>query len=466
MFNKVIILFVVLIIHTGYCSEYPAGLLGIWHLRDQVIEVKKNKLIFYDMTQKSLIKVDIKESSDNPSFVLQSDSTALLIWQGFQDRFMFKKINNNFPVKKYSLYSLLKNKNPEINFEIFWQTFKENYGFFEKRHVNWDVSYALYRPQVNRRTSQEKLSQILADMVEPLHDPHVAIQADGRDYYYPLAADHILIDSSLNDFHKIFDLYENNAMKEGNAGYLLGQSRMKRYVPVIQQNYLSINDVVRKTCNDMIQYAKINDSIAYILVLGACYYSTKSDEVSDNIVALKQGLDMMAEYFSGIKAFIIDVRFHEGGYDQLSLDFAERFFTHKAIPLTKQTYFNGSYSELMKYEINPENKKVFHPEKICVLTSNLTVSGGEILYHVLRATGKVVTVGEKCAGAYSNALSKALPNGWTFTISHEIRYDYEGMSYEVIPKIPDYELPIDTKDFDAGKDRILEKSIEILQMQP
>lgn len=44
-------------------------------------------------------------------------------------------------------------RDPELNFEIFWHTFAENYPGFGKRGVDWQQLYQQYRSQVNPQTT-------------------------------------------------------------------------------------------------------------------------------------------------------------------------------------------------------------------------------------------------------------------------------------------------------------------------
>ncbi|MGH8275121.1 MAG: S41 family peptidase, partial [Steroidobacteraceae bacterium] len=58
---------------------------------------------------------------------------------------------------------------PENNFDIFWQTYRENYPFFALHGVDWDRTRAEYRPKITSATTPEQLAAILQSMIEPLH---------------------------------------------------------------------------------------------------------------------------------------------------------------------------------------------------------------------------------------------------------------------------------------------------------
>ena len=86
------------------------------------------------------------------------------------------------------LSSCTENRKPahsiqELNFEVFWQTFEDNYAFFELRNVDWHETYRKYRNQVNAGTTDDELFRILTDMVRPFEDGHIHIEAHEDNYF-------------------------------------------------------------------------------------------------------------------------------------------------------------------------------------------------------------------------------------------------------------------------------------------
>src|SRR5437763_1196391 len=66
---------------------------------------------------------------------------------------------------------------PLMNYEVFRQTFAEQYAFFALRKMDWRAVDKKVRPQVTPDTKPEELFTILSSMVEPLHDKHIYINA-------------------------------------------------------------------------------------------------------------------------------------------------------------------------------------------------------------------------------------------------------------------------------------------------
>jgi hypothetical protein len=66
---------------------------------------------------------------------------------------------------------------PLTNYQVFWETFSENYPFFALRQMNWLAVDKKFRPKVTPKTTPEELFHILSDMIEPLHDAHTNVRA-------------------------------------------------------------------------------------------------------------------------------------------------------------------------------------------------------------------------------------------------------------------------------------------------
>jgi hypothetical protein len=71
---------------------------------------------------------------------------------------------------------------PESNYEVFWQTFSEQYPFFALRKIDWTAVDKEFRPRVTGSTSPSELFQILRQMIEPFSDAHTGIVRKCRLY--------------------------------------------------------------------------------------------------------------------------------------------------------------------------------------------------------------------------------------------------------------------------------------------
>ena len=71
--------------------------------------------------------------------------------------------------------------------------------------------------------------------------------------------------------------------------------------------------------------------------------------------------------------------------------------------------------------------------------------------------------GEATRGAFSDVLSRQLPNGWEFTLSSEFYYDHEGEIWEGKGVPPEIEIPVfDQKDPHKGFLEAMTRLVELI----
>jgi C-terminal processing protease CtpA/Prc len=129
----------------------------------------------------------------------------------------------------------------------------------------------------------------------------------------------------------------------------------------------------------------------------------------------------------------------------------------------KQFKTSTGYSELQKIVVAP-SKIDNYTGSIVVLTSQKTPSAAEVFLLGLQARGNVTFIGERSYGAFSDALTKALPNGWGITLSNERYLNYHGENYENIGLPLDHEFVfLNVKNIESGKDVQLTEAIKALR---
>jgi hypothetical protein len=148
-----------------------------------LIELDTSGLRMYQLTAISCIAARTGEKVES----LSSESTTVFI-SGHETLRIIKTSNPNI----LRLHSdgtasdiLLQRtpKPPEIcgrstantsqeNYQIFWQTFAEQYAFFPLHKVDWRATDRKFRPIVTTTTGPSQLFQIFRQMIEPLQDAH------------------------------------------------------------------------------------------------------------------------------------------------------------------------------------------------------------------------------------------------------------------------------------------------------
>ena len=77
----------------------------------------------------------------------------------------------------YSCIRAQKLSEPEANFEHLWKAYDKGYAIFGPKQINWDAIYNVYRPQVTSETNDDKLFEIMSNMIGHLNDNHVSLRS-------------------------------------------------------------------------------------------------------------------------------------------------------------------------------------------------------------------------------------------------------------------------------------------------
>jgi CubicO group peptidase (beta-lactamase class C family) len=141
------------------------------------------------------------------------------------------------------------------------------------------------------------------------------------------------------------------------------------------------------------------------------------------------------------EALIIDLRFNNGGYDNVSLKIAS-YFSNVAQTIGSKKIHNQNF-ESDDYQLNLAKSPINAYEKpVYVITGGSTSSSGEVLAMALKALPQVTLIGEATNGSVSDSLGHSFPNGWQLSLSHQVYTDSEGIKVEGIGVTPDVEMPV------------------------
>jgi hypothetical protein len=322
---------------------------------------------------------------------------------------------------------------PQGNYAIFWQTFAENYPFFNLRHVDWQSVDREFRPRVTSATKPDQLFGILQQMIEPLHDAHTGIEAE--------------------DVKKDFDGWREDPNHLENEGW-------KKAQEIIDTRY--IRGALRSFCNGQIQFGALDHSIGYLRII-AFYGYVDHYTYELALRALRSALDEIFRKASKLNGLVIDVRLNKGGDDPLGLEIASR--------LTKGRYL--AYSKVARNNLEgtlhftaPQGSWVLpstHPGfrgNVVLLTGPDTVSAGETFAMALLGREPHVTrIGQNTQGVFSDVLNRKLPNGWRFGLPNEVYLTSDGNAFDGTGIPPDIRLSFfSAADLSKGRDEALEEA--------
>lgn len=306
------------------------------------------------------------------------------------------------------------NWRPTRLFEHFAASYQEQYAFFKVHHVDWENRVRTARPLVTNETSPRMLFAIFSDMLDGLGDGHVGLGATFRGE--PV----------------LFRTGRGTTIDRLNV-----QAEKSRQSPVdVKNHWLAAyqrgvrEDVLQRRGQDAsggkVVWGPIGTDIGYINISSVENFTSGS--LADNIQFINTLMDRILSEFTAVKAVILDVTNNSGGYDRLAREIAGHFTAVRTLAYSKQAYGAQGVSPDLFYAEPSAGRRFTGPTYL--VTSDVTVSGGEILTMTMRVLPNVTQVGTATRGALSDRLMKVLPDGVDFSISNEIYLDPRGVLFE------------------------------------
>lgn len=312
---------------------------------------------------------------------------------------------------------------PSAIFETFAAIFARHYAHFERRGVDWVEAVDSTRPLIRDDMSEAELFDLLAGMIEPLGDSHTkliaTIEGDRRRVQYGLGTTLPRIDETL-----------------GETPWLIG---------LIQQLFQEVLDEgAQHIANDRVITGTIDNRVGYMQFFTMGGFTSEHtagtpEWAEAELSALEMLLDDQLTAFAGMEAVILDLSNNRGGYDAICRDIAARFSDETTIGYQVDVALEGVTRPATTQLIHPHDGPRF-TGPVYVLTSDVTVSCGEITTLMLRQHPHVVQVGARTRGAFSTPLAKPLPNGWYLELSNEVYRSHGGEAFEARGLTPDIEI--------------------------
>jgi len=295
-------------------------------------------------------------------------------------------------------------------FEVFASVFERHYPFFERRGVNWAGNVARARDRLRPGMPDDELWQVLADLVTPLGDSHTKLigAVDG----------------------------ERRRVQTG-LGHTLPRIRSAGGEPawlqaLVAQTREQLEGGGHHVGNERIVWGSLGGRVGYLQIFTMGGFvddqAPGSPEwAAAELQAVHQVLDEALGRLAGHEALILDLSNNRGGYDAVTRAIVSHFIE---VPREVYTVRNAwEATPAVTYRVEPWPGKRF-TGPVYVLTSDVTVSGGEITTMMLRQLPQVVHVGGTTRGAFSTPLAKPLPNGWYLELANEIFADMRGEVFE------------------------------------
>jgi carboxyl-terminal processing protease len=429
---------------------------GVWQQQGygNVMEIAENSYSLYQNSQVTCIRIGSwsLDSLDNSLRSKQKNTDFSHITFEYLNNYTYQRFD-----KLTELPDLCKNggnqvsNDPELNFEVLWNTINEQYAFFGLKQVSWDEVYGFYRDRINAITSQEELFTLFKEMLFNLEDGHVSVSNSNEEFKAGLPS--MLL-------QRIYDDFSNQSQYTSLEDYI---NQQLNDINGILVSYL--DGQVVQGANDQLAWGKLSGSVGYLMVKQMTNFTTQENEnVSDldNLEALKPVIKQAMSDLLNTDAMVIDLRLNGGGQAISALEIASYFIQQSTPVFTVSARFENDFTEQQVIKLEPATSSVYSGPLI-ILTSGITASASEIFIVSMLERGQVILVGETTEGIFSSELQKQLPNGWNFTLSNEIYQSIQGENFEAIGILPDVQQTIfPLTDRITGIDTGLDTAIELL----
>lgn len=424
--HQCFLLFVSLAIFSNYGQESKTDdqLYGVWNSIGYGMQL--------EIAKKTTILRDIYASGCNvntklPTAYLEEFYTitkltkdSLQIKEGFT-RYDFVRSKTSEGCKK-------SKDNPLSNFDALWETFNENYVFFELREVNWNTLRDKYRKRLSKKSTDLELYNVLDEMISELNDGHVSLDM-------PDALEEKLDDNDEEDLdnlrEKVISTINNKYIPKHKT-YNNGKINWGLITDEI--SYVQFNDFFTLANYDIASDLSSKDFTNQ--------YWKKAEEsesyTKDVLASFKKQMKLIYNDIKNTKTCIIDVRFNGGGFDQIGLEILSYFTNEKTIAFSKKARFGKGFTKPQTIYTEPNGMN--YKGNLYILTSPETASAAETFVIASQNIENVYRVGSNTEGVLSDVLSKELPNGWEYGLSNEIYENADGKCYEKMGIPSDYLL--------------------------
>lgn len=433
---------------------------GVWRSEGSalVFEIRGTELRSFEITETTCVpalsakRLATAASGDAVSFRSRQGGTLFSVVPGGDHQHAQMKRRGALTVVMLTKISALPKvcsppttNSPLGNFDVFAETFLENYISFDLRHVDWRRVTAEHRADVNAQTTPAQLFEILASMIKPLRDIHTGIEAPQikRAFDAPLrpGSDRVV---------------HGNIERFAKAG-------RRQLAGVTDRAYLS--NRLSSFCRGQWQYGRVREGVCYLRILGFGDYSRRNGREHD-VDALNRALDrILAD--PALRGLVIDLRLSFGGDDRLGLAIAARLtarpYLAYAIQARADAASDHRFTDAQQVFVQPGRRPVF-TGPVVALTGPITMSAAETFLQALIGRQPYITrIGENTQGVFCDSLERRLPNGWIFELPNAVYRTSEGRAFDVFGLPPDVPVPVFAdNDVASGRDPAMATALHLL----
>jgi len=302
-------------------------------------------------------------------------------------------------------------------FDIVWNDFDKTYPYFIHKGINWDSVYTVYSSRINDSTSDQELFQIIGEMTLVLKDIHVYLK------------------SSLGTIHY---------SKKGNYPENPPDSALNYLDEIIMNNSKGLLGVV------------VNSNYSYLRIKTFVGDDSDFSSILSSLGSIKDK-----------DGLIIDIRANGGGNELNGRAIAGRFVSTDTPYRYARMRDGSSWNSFTPWyeSILPSVGYLNFHKPVILLTNRRVYSSSELFVLMMKSYPELIIVGDTTGAASANPALRVLPNGWQYRIS---TWQAASLDYTLIEDIgipPDHYVLMTENSISERKDLIMEKAIELLDMQ-
>tara|TARA_R110002051_G_scaffold255120_2_gene314188 strand:+ start:18329 stop:19756 length:1428 start_codon:yes stop_codon:yes gene_type:complete len=451
-----LLLFLILLICCKPKEEENNSIKGFWESigYGEILKIDANSYEYFDKTDFSCLPVKEGNIAEVKNSMLVSNDT-LIIKRGFS-KYSYARIKE---LPDFCNQNSKDKNDISYNFEVFANTYKNHYAYFDLNKINWDSLYINSKNKINSKSTEVDLYLVMEDMIEKLKDNHGSIEP--TDEVYELAENQIQSEiaeeeteelKEYGDF-EIAGIVADFYLKEDltKDTWLMKWGKMENNVGYIQIKAmflyadLNLNDSLVQENGFVSTYMDAFDSLNY------------EQQILKEVAGISKLMDMIMQDLKDTRHIIIDVRFNGGGQDVVAIEILRRFNSDRKQIAIKKARHNNGYTKKTPIYLEPAKQPYTKP--IYLLTSQQSASATDMMALSSMELNSLKRIGSHTNGAISDALEKTLPNGWYFSVSNEVYTDNNDKCYENIGVPVNYELnyPNDRQTFFRSIANDLEK---------
>ncbi|MGD6742020.1 S41 family peptidase [Streptomyces sp. BH106] len=422
---------------------------GVWRMDGYgtVLSIRDGRFQEYQTTAVSCLKGDSAQRTGPTAYTLPDGTVLTVRTHGDRDH---ASLRTDGSVGDRNLRRIPKlpdtctrpaPKGPRAAFDVFWQSFEENYPFFAAKGIDWHAVRDRYRPRVHAGTTRDELYAVFSEMVGPLHDAHVAVQDGDRVFAQPRPGTVVPtedLDAKVKKFIVARDL----------------------------KNARTVQDFA----NGRITYADLPGGQGYLRISGFGGYADDGAPYAAQLAELDRALDtaLSRERTQRLKGLIIDLRINGGGSDALGIHIAERLTDASYLAYSKRARNDPAdptrHTRPQPAYVAPaQGPRYTGP--VAVLTGGSTVSAGETFTQALMdRPGRTVRIGQPTQGVFSDVMTRRLPNGMSAWLPNEEFLTRSGSTFDGTGIPPHLKEPVFTKEeFAKKRDSAFDRALNILR---